>query len=496
MSEGDGAFDARNEQVQALNLLRKESLDMFNRLHSISEDVNFVEEVYQAYPDIPILPNLRCGAWYTDPKIAAKEPGYFKSTDGHYGNWSFNLRRPNLHLLPLAVSCHGMIIVDSTRAGKRMPDALSKTVPIWCAVINRAVLRLREEELDGKPWDTRLYTPPVAVSAQEHRQIEERLDEWARSLAESSYILPCLPQPLRPLWITPATSVFPPLPPKDERSFISIVCVSASKQIASGMERRQGGFAYVQGSGDDHELWGKGLTPEIFWENRETLLESSRSEIPSMVEKLVEGNRQRAARHANAKWTALPTPIARVAGVLLLCKTADLPDTLPESLPPDSGGGRVAYVIVHHKGNVKTAISPGDVDENAVDAYSNVLRLSTPEGKKGQMHFLEVILPQSMSFVCSQFANERRICFVCDDGRDVSVGIALAALQKFFDDSGRLTLSEEGNPVIRADKETIRTRLQWIITSYPLANPSRTTLKRVNEFLLTPSSFRSKASIA
>jgi tRNA A64-2'-O-ribosylphosphate transferase len=30
------------------------------------------------------------------------------------------------------------VLVDSTRRGKRMPDALSKTVPIWCAVINLA----------------------------------------------------------------------------------------------------------------------------------------------------------------------------------------------------------------------------------------------------------------------------------------------------------------------------------------------------------------------
>ena len=32
---------------------------------------------------------------------------YFKSTDGHYGNWSFNLRRPNLHLLPIIIDSHG-----------------------------------------------------------------------------------------------------------------------------------------------------------------------------------------------------------------------------------------------------------------------------------------------------------------------------------------------------------------------------------------------------
>lgn len=81
-----------------------------------------------------------------------------------------------------------MIIVDSTRSGKRLPDALSKTIPIWCAVINRAVAKMGREPngCDGKAtgtWDTNLYTPHGAVSAQEHHQIEAFLDKWAGDLA-------------------------------------------------------------------------------------------------------------------------------------------------------------------------------------------------------------------------------------------------------------------------------------------------------------------------
>ena len=70
-----------------------------------------------------------------------------------------------------------MIIVDSTRSGKRLPDALSKTVPIWCAVINRAIaIRGKHPErlTEFQAWDTSLHTPPGAVSAQEHVQIETR----------------------------------------------------------------------------------------------------------------------------------------------------------------------------------------------------------------------------------------------------------------------------------------------------------------------------------
>lgn len=77
-----------------------------------------------------------------------------------------------------------MVLVDSTRAGKRLPDALAKTVPIWCAVVNGAVLK-RFPDKDG--WDTALYTPPGAVSAQEHAQIARRIGAWAEGLAVSSY---------------------------------------------------------------------------------------------------------------------------------------------------------------------------------------------------------------------------------------------------------------------------------------------------------------------
>jgi hypothetical protein len=34
---------------------------------------------------------------------------YFKSTDGHHSNWAFNLRRPNIHLLPIVAAQGGYV---------------------------------------------------------------------------------------------------------------------------------------------------------------------------------------------------------------------------------------------------------------------------------------------------------------------------------------------------------------------------------------------------
>ena len=77
-------------------------------------------------------------------------------------------------------------MVDSTRAGKRMPDALSKTIPIWCTVVNRAISKKFPSGVPPE-WETNLFTPPASVSRQEHDQIERRVDEWAEGLVVGTY---------------------------------------------------------------------------------------------------------------------------------------------------------------------------------------------------------------------------------------------------------------------------------------------------------------------
>jgi len=84
----------------------------------------------------------------------------------------------------------------------------------------------------------------------------------------STFCLPRLPRHLRPVWFTPATTTFPTFNQlsKELGEFIPVLCVSASKHVDQGIERRPNGFSYVQGSGDDHELWGMvvAVTTPIF----------------------------------------------------------------------------------------------------------------------------------------------------------------------------------------------------------------------------------------
>lgn len=44
----------------------------------------------------------------------------------------------------------GCIIVDATRKGKRFPDSMSKTIPIWICVLNRSISNyLNKSRCDG-----------------------------------------------------------------------------------------------------------------------------------------------------------------------------------------------------------------------------------------------------------------------------------------------------------------------------------------------------------
>ncbi|KAM6502955.1 tRNA A64-2'-O-ribosylphosphate transferase [Amanita muscaria] len=447
----------------ALAYLRKESGDIYNRLHSIEEDIHFVQHVRAAYPNYPIFPNLRCGAWYANPELVSFKdvPVYFKSTDGHFNNWSFNLRRANLHLLPVLEKHRGIILVDSTRSGKRMPDAFSKTVPIWCAVINRAV----------RMWDTTLYTPPGSVSVQEHYQIEKRIDGWVGSLVSSSFDIPRLEGPLRPFWITPGTSTYPTV----EEGVIPVLCVSASRQVCEKGLGRSAGYTYIQGSGDDHELWGMGLDPNKFWRHREVLLEADRSRLVGLVERIVgEKGEERGIE---------PTAITRVGGLVSIA-SGSTEDVVGLYRGLGESKEKV-YIFI-------TSTTAQSSQEDNDGRPSQALHLSIPAGKRGQVGLVETVFPRAVEFIRSHvlFGGVLPgICCVCDSGNgfDRCVGVAVVLLQVFFDEEGMVPgRCHRATPT----KETIQKRLEWVISSEPRANPTRTTLKRVNEYLMSAENTR------
>ncbi|KAJ9121458.1 hypothetical protein QFC22_002074 [Naganishia vaughanmartiniae] len=392
-------FDPFSELKSSYQAVRKNSAanDVYNRLHSIAKDTEFVRRVSQEWynDQLVVIPNQRCGVWYCDPSWSASEYAYFKSTDGHMGQWDFSLRRANLHLIDFANKNGGFIIVDSTRRGKRMPDALSKTIPVWCAVINRAIAKRRCSNAthpQQEEWDSALYCPPNIVSPTEKSQIEAKIDGWADQLLN------------HPAVSSNDASTSPPPP------FIPIVCLSASTFIEHGgpepMRSRTGlGFEYIQGSGDDEDLWAHGLKPRVFQQNQELLLSTLQHDFAGVVDQL----------KTTVEDTATPLNSANLA-------------TLTE-VPVGSGLFLGVANSSPQPGSLTIQLTRKTQDEFPDLATSAMRRFfRIPRSKKGEIQFVTSVLPACAEAAINAFnSTAPRICVVDDDGKDTSVGTTTGA---------------------------------------------------------------------
>ena len=118
-------------------------------------------------------------------------------------------------LRPLIINIQKSPPLPSCPKPQRFPDAMSKTVPMWCAVMNRAVLLLRtaataaagaapagagpggqrgeragegegeggEGPEAGGAWDCDVHLPPW-VSANERNSIRQLLEGWVDQLVQ------------------------------------------------------------------------------------------------------------------------------------------------------------------------------------------------------------------------------------------------------------------------------------------------------------------------
>ncbi|OKL64475.1 hypothetical protein UA08_00294 [Talaromyces atroroseus] len=419
---------------QLLSSLRRSALSVTNRLHSIEADARFVRDVADHY-QLPLIANERCGSWYIDPEQKAGS-AYFKSTDGHTGIWNFSFRRLNLQILAIARKHGGCIIVDSTRRGKLMPDALSKTVPIWCAVINRALFPTQSAYHP-------VQFPPNFLGASEEAQIENRIDSFVKTFKElkldMDQLRNDLGQPIRIAWAN--QTYFHPTTLVKGHGYNLFVLCSASRRVR-GAEASEGG--YIQGAGDDSEGWSHGLTAPVFWANKDALFATDESDLPDVISELM-------TKHAGSNSSAGADQ--RQASGFLIRPSLNLYicQSRPNTKPPElSTPKRLNLGCGSHK------------------IGSRDLRTSLEKVKASAEKHL---LPNP----------SQSLLVTCETGKDLSVGVLLTIICLFYDDSGKLVGAQ---PDVYMDKQFIRQRLAWIVTSKPDANPSRATLQSVNSFLL------------
>lgn len=459
---------------QALSELKRSNLTIHNRLQSIYQDSKFVVSVSEAYNDAPLIANERCGSWYIPPD-RKRGSVYFKSTDGHFGQWAFSLRRLNFTLFDYLQSsaddaqrAHGynaddnrsseatkarggsVVIIDSTRRGKSMSDAMSKTVPIWACVWNRILF---PDHRNGE--DLGLHTPSDVVSESEHAQIESRVQGWVEDVRRLALDLEGLRtklngKPIKLSWQRPGDE----MPTQEDlsraRGANLIVLCTASNQTSNETSATSD---YVQGAADDPESWSLGLNAAMFWRCREQLIAASEDELPQLIGEIVADARKDID-------VAAPRPIRPTCNLYVGTNTA----------AEVTGPGDFDVVI-------SCTTKP---DESLVKAMKDrYIVLSLPEGKNGSRMLRTELLKLEM--ILPTLDSKTKVLATCQTGKDLSVGVALALLCKCFNDSGLVKQTLDRSSV---NKNLIKQRLSWIMISIPDASPSRATLQSVNAWLM------------
>lgn len=181
----------------------------------------------------------------------------------------------------------------------------------------------------------------------------------------------------------------------------------------------------------------------MFWRHKPELLLVPRQHLNAKILGLV---RQYRMAIATSEQVFSPTPISHVRGYIRICSLADLPTPLPHHMCNEDSVNtqhqvQVSYVI----------IAPDDATQLAMAAHGTdsspaVLVNALEEGKRGQDYFLRDTLPSSMSFIRKELDQNRVVIVACKTGKDASVGVALAAIVKFFDPQGHLTLGAVAPP--------------------------------------------------
>ncbi|PNY17086.1 tRNA A64-2'-O-ribosylphosphate transferase [Trifolium pratense] len=374
------------------------------------------------------------------------------------------------------------MIVDSTRRGKRFPDSMSKTIPIWTCVLNRAIAHYRRDfhidnaaasalpqksedfvsngcgeiaREDGScDWDCSLHLP-LWVPQTEKASIEEHLEEWTQQLkasgADIASLASSLKKPLRPLWISQKTVIWlNEVPHHDSWDFTPIILVSASSSSnnVSQHNRTTSEFSwnYIPGAGDDEESWSRGLSPPLFWNNVYDLINSGPELCNQKVAEIVEKSRvRRAYKGENA-------PQIRVKSLSHEEPSLSSDITNVEVDTQASEGFDISWL-----GSTNLAVGASQFATNAVDvdcilncdresisvslpSAEAYLHLPMVSSKFDRFSLLNN-LPKAVSFAKLNLNQGKRLLVCCNNGEDISVCVCLSILMSLFDEQGSCRMS-------------------------------------------------------
>lgn len=424
--------------------------------------------------------------------------------------------------------------MDASRS-KEMPDSFSRTIPIWAAVLNKVIVRFRREAVVNEigDWDESLYTPAM-ISHEERAKIIGLLDARVEDLFASGVILQPndlvqLDKPLRPVWITEHTfadNIQMQQLGELAKKYCLIVCLSCGFKLHNPNDTAID-FTYSCGAGDDDESWARGLTPDVFWKKRNSILKiSTNKQLEEFIDQIVHTSKDEDPDSYDSK-----------CHFHAIGKTGISIGTRRAGKPPECWKYFDAIL------NVSMLEYEELASETRLPKSRFYLQLPVDEGKRDKTE-LERWLAVAITFICWHLALRRRVLVHCAQGRDRSVAVVLAVVVLFCNgDPSTLVCQSEMQNIIDfvarlshesgsgdvdgmlykqsgltkmcvdslmgrsgrdelidwcrdvfgssastsplATKATIRVALQMIQAHRPVASPSRNTLQKLNRFFMS-----------
>lgn len=447
------------------------------RLKSIQYDSYFIQKLKNEYCSLEMFANLRCGQWYS-PSFS--DTCYFKSTDGHYDQWSFSTTRLNLNVLISSYKNAGSIIVDSTRKGKHYPDALSKTIPIWITVMNRLIHRWFSLSSANLP-ELQL---PQGLSKSEASQIGARMESFVQSACEdtidwSEFFLERYYdifnnkrhsdgriKYMKCFWVYHGIDFdFSNLVKSDSPiDFIPIICTSASNPF---FPEKYYSWTYIQGAGDDQESWSRGLNSQLFYKHIDYILEDNITveETEHRIDEIVL-KYKKSTWSTNKNTNEFMVAIGNDTTRLYLGKNSNIDNNLP------SGFAALKCKL------------PDRADKETNKLTDSILELPIVDHRKYK-NCLEEQLPPAISFAHEQLEKGRKLLITDETGQNESVALMVGIMCALFGDDKNMNIyTGKKNNVLQLDKKQIRKRLSHIQSYHSNVNPSRNLMKQLNRYFL------------
>lgn len=170
------------------------------------------------------------------------------------------------------------------------------------------------------------------------------------------------------------------------------------------------------------------MTPDIFWEHKERLLACPPEELVHQIHTLVSTNNLDRSRNE------MIFPVKAVQSRIIV-------GMIPPSCSFTSGTSHILITCL-----------PNAV----IFDRDKLLHLELTPNKKGQIQFVTETLPQSMMYLETNLSDNQNVVILCRDGKDLSVGVALAALALFFDANGMYIPESRRN-----EPRELRYSLSW-----------------------------------